>query len=183
MKRTIILLSAICILSITSFAQVITTKTGSIRFYSDAPLEKIEATNNQVNAALNTSTGEFAFKVLTKSFVFEKALMQEHFNENFMESDKYPLSTFNGKITNLKDINFSKDGTYNATVEGDLTIHGVTQKVKETGTIEVKSGTSRAKSTFNVLLKDYNIKLPDMVFNKVSETIQINVDAQMKANK
>ena len=103
-----------------------------IRFYSKSQLEKIEAVNRQVNTALLVQTGDFVFRVLIKSFNFEKALMQEHFNENYLESDKYPEATFLGKIINIKDINFTKEGSYPATVEGKLTIHGQTQLVKGT---------------------------------------------------
>ena len=95
-------------------AQKYMTKNGNIKFYSETPMETIEATNNQVNAALDTQTGDLVFKVLIKSFQFEKALMQEHFNENYMESDKMPNSTFKGKVTNLSAIDFTKEGTYEA---------------------------------------------------------------------
>ena len=114
-------------------AQKYITKTGHIRFYSDAPLEKIEANNRQVNSALDAATGNFVFKVLMKSFEFEKALMQEHFNENYMESDKYPNSTFVGKVTNLSTIDFQRQGKYPAEVDGKLTLHGVTKQGKTKG--------------------------------------------------
>jgi len=179
MKLRSLAIAALILISFASRAQIFNTKTGVIHFISDAKLEKNEATNKQVNSALNTATGEFGFKVLITGFEFEKALMQEHFNENYMESGKYPLSTFSGKVTNLKDINFGKDGVYNAVVEGDLTIHGVTNKVKETGTFEVKGGKIRGRSTFTIKLKDYNINIPTAVFNKLSETIQIDVDVTM----
>jgi polyisoprenoid-binding protein YceI len=143
-------------------------------------MEKIEAINNQVNSALDVSTGDFVFKVLIKSFEFEKALMQEHFNENYMESGKYPNATFSGKISNYKDINFGKDGSYSATVEGNLTMHGVTKKVTEKGTIEVKGDKIIAKSTFNIKPKDYNISIPGAVVAKIAEYIQVNVDATLE---
>jgi len=180
MKVKSLAAAAFVLMSLVSSAQIYNTKTGVIHFVSDAKLEKNEATNKQVNAALNTATGDFGFKVLIKSFEFEKALMQEHFNENYMESDKFPMSTFSGKVANLKDINFGKDGVYNAVVEGDLTIHGVTNKVKETGSFEVKGGKIRGRSTFTIKLKDYNIAIPTAVFNKLSETIQIDVDVTME---
>jgi polyisoprenoid-binding protein YceI len=161
-------------------AQKNITKNARIRFYSETPMEKIEAINNQVNSALDVSTGDFVFKVLIKSFEFEKALMQEHFNENYMESGKYPNATFSGKISNFKDINFSKDGSYNATVEGNLTMHGVTKKVTEKGTIEVKGGKIVAKSTFNIKPQDYNISIPGAVVAKIAEYIQVNVDATLE---
>jgi len=164
----------ICIITAAS-AQKYATKNGKISIFSQTPVEKIDAHNNQVNSALDISTGDFVFKTLIRGFEFEKALMQEHFNENYLESDKYPNSIFKGKISNLKDINFSKDGKYNVIVEGDLTIHNVTQKVSVKGTLEVKGNTIQADTKFNVLLKDYNIKIPNTVINSISPSQEITV--------
>jgi len=167
-----------------AFAQKFITKTGHIRFYSDAPMEKIEANNNQVNSAIDFSTGDFIFKVLMKSFEFQKALMQEHFNENYAESNKFPNASFKGKITNLKDVNLSKDGIYNVNVEGDLTLHGVTKQVKTVGTLEVKSGKIIGKSKFYINLSDYDIKIPNTVVNNISNKVEITVDITLdKLNK
>lgn len=165
-------------------AQKYITKTGKIRFFSDAPLEKVEAVNNQVNAVLDVASGDMVFKVLIKSFVFEKALMQEHFNENYMESDKFPTSTFTGKVTNISGMDFSKDAKYSAEVEGTLTIHGVSRPVKTQGTLESKSGKIEGKSVFTVNVKDYDIKIPSAVVKNIAETIEITVDVVLeKLNK
>jgi YceI-like domain len=161
------------------YTQAYVTKNGMIRFYSEAPVEKIEAVNRQVNTALLVPTGDFVFKVLIKSFNFEKALMQEHFNENYLESDKYPEATFLGKITNIKDINFTKEGTYPSTVEGKLTIHGQTQLVKQNGTIEIKNGAVTAKAKFNILLSDYHISVPNTLVNNISKSIEVTVEVMM----
>lgn len=179
MKKILLLASMVILTGTFVSAQKYMTKNGTIRFYSDGQMEKIEAFNRQVNSALDISTGNFVFKVLIKSFEFEKALMQEHFNENYMQSDLYPNSTFNGKVTNLKDINFAKDGTYKAVVEGDLLMHGVTNKIKTNGTFEIKDGKVTGKSTFHVLLKDYNISIPKAVVNNIAESIQIDVTVAM----
>ena len=161
-------------------AQKYVTKNGFIKFYSEAPLETIQADNRQVNAALDAATGEFVFKVLMKSFEFKKALMQEHFNENYVESDKFPNSTFSGKITNINQIDFTKEGTYEAQVEGDLTIHGVTKKVSEKGTFTVKAGDKvHGMSKFNVKVSDYDIKIPGTVVNNISQTIEVTVDVEL----
>jgi hypothetical protein len=161
-------------------AQKYITKNGHIRFFSSTSVEDIEAHNRQVNSALDQQTGDFVFKVLMKSFQFEKALMQEHFNENYVESDKFPNASFVGKVLNIKDIDFAKNGTYNAAVEGDLTIKGVTKKVSEKGTFEVKDGKVNGKSTFNVLLSDYDIKIPNTVASNISKSIQIDVDVNLE---
>jgi polyisoprenoid-binding protein YceI len=184
MKKLHILILTGLLLSATFVnAQKYMTKTGSIRFYSHTPMEDIEATNKQVNSALDITSGEFIFKLLMKGFEFEKALMQEHFNENYVESDKYPNASFKGKALNLKDLNFSKDGTYPATIEGDLTIHGVTKKITEKGTFEVKGGKIIGKSKFNISLKDYNVIIPKAVVNNISDIIEITVDVSLEKLK
>jgi len=183
MKKHLVFIFIALVFAVSAKAQY-GTKNGYIRFYSEAPLEKIEAMNRQVNAALIPGTGDFIFRVLMKSFTFEKALMQEHFNENYVESDTYPEATFLGKITNIKEINFGKDGSYPVMVEGKLTIHGVTQAVKQTGTIEVNKDLISARAKFNILLSDYKITVPGTVVDKISNTIEITVDATMtKLNK
>jgi polyisoprenoid-binding protein YceI len=164
-------------------AQKYLTKNGNISFFSSMQLENIEAHNNQVNAAIDSKTGDFVIKVLIKSFEFEKALMQEHFNENYMESDKFPNATLSAKIKNISEIDFAKDGSYPAEVEGKLTIHGVTKEVAEKGTITVKAGKVNAASTFNVKIADYGIKIPNTVVNNISETLEIKVDLNMEPLK
>ena len=122
-------------LFITVDAQKYITRNGYTGFFSSTPLEDIKADNNQVACILDASTGNIVFQVLIRSFRFEKALMEEHFNENYLESEKFPKSTFEGKITNISDVDFSKNGIYNVTVNGDLSMHGVTKPVRADGTI------------------------------------------------
>jgi polyisoprenoid-binding protein YceI len=183
MRSYPILLILVFMTAISAGAQKYITKTGHIRFYSDASLEKIEAHNRQVNSALDFATGGFVFKVLMKSFEFEKALMQEHFNENYVESDKYPNATFVGKVTNMNEVNPEKEGIYDANTEGKLTMHGVTKDVKVKGTFEVKQGKIIGKAKFNLTIADYNIKIPGAVGNNISKTIEVTVDITLdKAN-
>lgn len=181
MKRTTGFLIAIALFISGSqvSGQKYLTKNGSISFFSETPIENIEAHNRQVNSALDAATGEFVFMVLMKSFEFEKALMQEHFNENYVESHKYPNATFKGKVTNISDIDFTKDGEYNAVVEGDLTIHGVTNKITEKGLITVGGDKVNGKAVFNIAVADYDIKIPAAVANKIAKTIEIRVDVDM----
>ena len=161
-------------------AQKYTTKSGTIHFSSETPIEKIEAVNRQVNSALDVATGNFVFKVLIRGFEFEKALMQEHFNENYMESETYPNSTFVGKVINMKDVNLAKDGKYKVVVEGDLTMHGITKKINTNGTFEVKAGKITGTATFNVAPKDFNIKIPQAVIKNIAETIQVDVKINLE---
>ncbi len=171
------------VLANTAFAQKYITKNGKISFYSDAPAEKIEALNNQVNTALDVTTGELVFKVLIKSFEFKNALMQEHFNEDYMESNDFPTSTFKGKVTNINEINFTKNGKYKTQVEGELMIHGVTKKTEQTGSFDIVDGKITATAKFNVALKDYNIKIPSTVVSNIAEIIEITVNVTMEAVK
>ena len=164
-------------------AQKYITKNGFIKFYSDSPMEKIEAANRVVNSAFDASNGDFVFKVLMKSFVFEKALMQEHFNEKYVESDKYPNSTFVGKVTNIKEVNVTKDGNYPVSVDGNLTMHGVTKAVSTKGTFEIKDGKVLGKAKFNVQLSDYKISIPGAVTNNISKTVEITVEVVLEKIK
>jgi len=159
------------------------TKTGKIEFYSKAPMEDIEAKNKTVAAILDTKTGAVQFSVLMKGFEFPKALMQEHFNENYVESNKFPKSEFKGSITNNTLINYTKDGSYPARVAGKLTIHGITKDVNTTGTVKVDGGKINLSSVFNILLSDYKIKIPSLVKEKLSNNIQIAVDCRLEPLK
>jgi hypothetical protein len=151
------------------------TKNGYIGFYSHTAMEDIKADNNQVVGALDISTGEMVFQALIKSFHFDRALMEEHFNENYMESDKFPKSIFKGKITNLSSVDFSKSGIYDVTVEGDLTIHDVTNKINTKGTIEIISGGINANSKFKIVPEDYKITIPGVVRDKIDKTLEVTV--------
>jgi hypothetical protein len=166
-----------------AFAQKYITKNGYIKFYSETPVETIEAHNRQVNAALDIKTGDFVFKVLMKSFAFEKALMQEHFNENYVESHKFPNASFVGKVTNLDKINFDTKGEYEAMVEGDLTIHGVTKKISEKGKFMVGDGMITGESKFIVKPADYDIKIPKTVINNIAEEIEVTIEVKLEEYK
>ena len=159
------------------------TKSGKIDFYSKASLEDIEAKNKTASVLLDPKTGSLQFSVLLKSFEFEKALMQEHFNSDYVESDKYPKSEFKGSITNNSEVNYSKPGTYNVKVKGELTLHGVTRNVETNGTIKVEADHVEATSSFDITLSDYNIKLQSVVKNRISKTIKINVDCKLEPLK
>lgn len=177
MKTKIIALFFLLGMVTTVFAQdKLITKTGHVWFYSHATLEDIEAHSHQVAAIINTAKGTIAVMIPIMSFEFKKTLMQEHFNENYMESAKYPKATFTGSINNLSEINPQKNGLYKTTVEGDLTIHNVTRHIKASGTVEVKDGKYAVKSIFNVLLKDYNVAVESRLSNNIASTIEINVD-------
>ena len=185
MKKIIIALIAVVTVGIATVnaQSKYFTRNGYIKFYSHAPMEDIEAHNRQVTSFLDTETGEMAFSVLMKSFEFEKALMQEHFNENYVESDKYPKSTFKGKILNPDAVNFNKDGVYNVKVDGDMTIHGVTNKISTDGTVEVKAGKITAKSKFPIAIADYKISVPAVVRDNIAKDVEVTVEMQYEPYK
>ena len=156
--------------------QVYFTKNGSISFFSKTILQNIQADNNEVISILNLQTGALQFSLLNTAFHFPKAKMEEDFNENYMESDKYPRSIFKGSIANIDKIDFSKVGTWPVNVTGDLMIHGVTKNITTSGKIIIKDGKISAAASFKILLEDYHIKIPSIVSNKISENIEINID-------
>ena len=159
------------------------TKTGHVSFYSDTPLEKIEAQNKSSNCVLDLATGKLEFAVLIKGFQFEKALMQEHFNENYLESNKFPKATFKGQIDNYTKIDVTKNGKSTVKVSGDLTLHGVTKKLTTEALVEVKGGKIDADATFNIIVADYNIAIPSLVKDQISKSVKVKVDATLEVLK
>lgn len=183
LMKKLLIVFALTLISVWAFGQKkYITRTGHVSFFSDAPLEDITADNHQVTAILKT-TGEVAYKVPIKSFEFTKALMQEHFNENYMESDKFPEATFSGTIQDVSKVDFTKSGTYKTTVKGKLTIHGVTKEVSVPGEVivDIANGKVTNKTTFNVALKDYGIKNDKA--NQIADTIAITVNVEMAEQK
>ncbi len=160
-------------------AQKYSTKGGNITFNASSPAEKIEGKSTTALSVIDGTTGNMEFAVLVKSFNFDKALMQEHFNENYMESTKFPKASFKGKIDNLKDINFNKDGSYKAKISGSLTVHGVTKAITTTSDIKVAGGKVNATSTFDVTLEDYKIDIPGLVKDKISKTAKVVVNVNL----
>lgn len=183
MKKIKIVTALLILISISAFGQKYITKTGHIWFHSEAPLETIEVHNNQVNSALDAQTGDFVFKILMKSFNFPKALMQEHFNENYVESDKFPNATFIGKVINIDDISLKKEGSVQAEITGKMSIHGVTKVVSTEGTFKVHPDYIEGISEFNITLADYDISIPGVVVGKIAEEVQINVEIKLKEIK
>ena len=168
-----------CLATITIKAQKFYTKTGKISFFSATAMENIEANNRSVTALLDSKTGEVQFTVLMKGFEFKKALMQEHFNDNYIESDKFPKATFKGHVENNSEINYGTDGNYTARVKGQLSIHGVTKDIETSGTISIKDGKPVLNSIFSVLIADYNITVQRIHRDNISRTIKITVEADL----
>jgi hypothetical protein len=150
-------------------------KNAKISIYSSAPIEDIKANTSTGASVYNASSGELDFSVTIRSLQFEKSLMQEHFNSEYMESDKYPRATFKGKVQEHIDI--TKDGSFPITVTGDLSVHGITQTRTIPGSLVVKSGVITMTSEFMVKCADHHIEIPSIVFHHIAESIQVNVSA------
>lgn len=179
MKKQILSLLAVFLLAFnfTQAQDLYITRNGQITFFSSTPIEDIKAANNEVSSVVNIKTGAMQFVVLIKSFQFKKTAMQKHFNSRgYMDSDNFPKSEFNGNFTDLSKIDFKKEGTYPVTVEGNLTMHGVTNKIKTTGSITVKDGKISTYSKFKIKLADYKVTVPAIVSSKVAEVVEVTVN-------
>jgi len=155
------------------------TRSGKVVFYSKAPIEDIKAVNNQVSCIFEVESNRLIANVLIKAFEFEKALMQQHFNENYLESDKFPKATFKGKLLNMNNLNFNTNWSKNVEFEGDLTIHGITKSMTSAAIINCNDGILSVSTEFYILLKDYNIKIPSTVINNIAEKVQVKVSLKM----
>ena len=177
MKKVTILL----VLLFTCFAlqaqKIFATKTGQIKFNASSPLEKIEAVNNQVDSKMVDKTGQIVFNVLIKSFRFENQLMEDHFNENYLESSKIPKADFKGFISNITTVDFSKEGRYQIELNGTLTIHGVSQKVSTTGTLTIVGSKPTITGIFKIKIKDYGIT-GLYIGDKIASEAEINVKCE-----
>lgn len=148
-----------------------------VSFFSEAPIENITAQNSKTSSLLNASSGEVVFSIPIKEFKFDKSLMQEHFNEKYMESDKYPKAIFQGKFLNLS---LDEKGEQNVRALGKLTMHGVTREIEVTGTVEVKSNQILARADFSIRLKDFKIKIPQLLWNNIAEEVKITTEFTYK---
>lgn len=166
-------------------AQKMFTRDAVVHFNATAPNspEKIEAVAKSNSCVMDQSTGNLEMAVLLKGFQFERALMQEHFNENYVESSKYPKATFKGKIDNLSSVNFAKDGTYKTTVTGTMSLHGVTKNMSAPVVFVIKSGKLTSTADFSLAMADYNIDIPSLVSDKINKTATIKVEAALEKLK
>jgi polyisoprenoid-binding protein YceI len=175
MKKLSIL--SVCLFVVTlGFSQKMITRTGEIKFEATMPgIEEVAATNSTVSCVFDEAAGDIATLALVKSFKFKSPLMEEHFNENYMESSKFPKSTFKGKVLNFDASKLSATKTV-YDLEGDLTIHGVTKKIKTKISLALNAGKVTAISNFSVKPQDYSIEIPNLVKNKIAENVKIAIN-------
>jgi len=183
MKKSIVSIASVLVLvfcATQSFAQKSVSQKTSISFYSHTPIEDIKSNNYKSVSTLDQTTGEIVFSVPMQSFEFEKELMQKHFNSSdFLDTKKEPKAKLVAKITNLTQINFKKDGTYNVEVSGDLTIKGVTKAISEKATFIIKNSSITLKSKFGIRLADYGIAFKKgKPSTNIAKTIETTVEAE-----
>jgi len=173
--KSILVLIALLLTGLGASAQQYVAKTGKAHFFSATSMENIEATSTTAVCALNTTTRKVVVKIRNTSFKFKDGLMQEHFNENYMESDKYEYSTLDGVI--VENVDFTKDGVYDVTVKGTVDMHGTKVARDIKGKLTIKNGAPvNATATFDVKLADHKIKIPSLLGANIAEVIPVDVD-------
>lgn len=158
--------------------EIYKTTSASVEFFSSAPLEDIRATSQEGISVFKPATGEISFRVYIRTLKFNKAKMQEHFNEEFMESDRYPTASFNGKI--IRPNNLPVEGEVPVLLGGILEVHGVSQKREIPAVLQIEKDKIRLKSHFNVACEDHNIKIPRILWKNIAEVVRVDVNANYK---
>lgn len=174
--NNIILILTIFFFSKCAYSQLMMTRNATISFHSHTFLEDVDAENNQVLAVIDVNKKNIAFSSLMRNYVFRKKLMQEHFNENYIESDKYPKSTFSG--TYSEDVPMDKDGTYPVNVKGKISLHGVTKEIHVPATLTIKGETITGNAIFKLNPSDFNISIPFIVRDKIEKENTVKVNAE-----
>ena len=180
MKNLLIVLCCL-FLSAASAQSIYNCRDGQASFYSETPIENIDATSSSMNVVLNTSTGDLVLIVPYTSFKFKKALMQEHFNEKYMESDKYPNATFKGRLN--EKVLFNKDTTMEISATGLFNCHGVDKQRTEKAILTIRDGKISIEGAFKVALKDHNIEVPKVVIQNIAEIIDVKFNATLTPYK
>ena len=181
MKKGVILVLFLLVGNVI-FSQKMVTRSGVIKFEASMPaFEEIAGTNTTVSSILDEATGDFVALALVKAFKFKSPLMEEHFNENYMESSQFPKSTFKGKILNFDAKKLSSTKT-SYDLEGDLTIHGVTKKIKTKINLILNGGKITATSVIMVKPQDYKIEIPSLVKDKIAENAKVSINFILEAN-
>lgn len=169
MKNTINIL--LILAAFGASAQKLKSSESYIRFYSDAPMEDIEAVNENATSIIDMENKTLVFVVPITSFEFDKSLMQEHFNENYLESDKYPKAIFKGKIESWN----GEEGENDAIAKGEFEIHGEKQQVEVSGKIIKNGDQLKVSAVFVIRLEDYKIKIPKAVFYNIAEEVEVTI--------
>lgn len=181
--KKIILFLFVSIMASNSYAQKYFTKDGQITFLSNAPMEDISAINKKGTCVIDIQTGNIEWAVLINAFKFEKALMEEHFNENYMESTKFPKATFKGTLNNIEEVDFSKDGSYKTGVKGNLEIRGIQKEVSPEVIFNIEDGKINGVCEFKILVADYDIEIPKLVRENIAKEVMVSINANYQLLK
>jgi hypothetical protein len=171
---------ALTLVCFSSEAQKYISEKSNVVFFSDAAIEDITAKNSKSTSIFNPETGDIAFSIPVPEFEFAKSLMKEHFNEKYMETEKFPKSTFQGKVAGYDP---KASGPQQAKAAGKLTIHGVTRDVEIPGTLELAGDKINLKSKFNVKLDEYNVKRPQLLWQNIAEAVEVTIDFTYKPHE
>jgi len=155
------------------------TRSGTISFFSSTPIEDIRAINEQTTCVLDLETGDVSFRIPIRGFIFKNGLMQEHFNENYLESDTYPNASFTGSIEGWKDITLSET-LQPVSLKGTMTIHGVSKEIAESGNILMKEDRLIGAATFKINVADYKIEIPKILRENIAKVVDVSVDISLK---
>lgn len=173
--KKVLFFAVVALFCLPAYSQIISTNKAQVSFFSKTPLEDIEAKSVSGNSVIDVKSGKIIFRVSNRSFNFPKKLMQEHFNENYMESEKYPVSEFKGTLSSPIDL--AKDGLTKMDVDGTINVHGVTKPCKAKVDIVVSKGTVSATSSFKIIIADHKIEIPTLVFKNIAEQIDVRIQA------
>ena len=171
------LLVFLMVSSLNTLAQKYSVDKSMIVFFSDAAIEDITAKNTKASSIFNVETGDIAFSIPIKDFEFAKKLMKEHFNEKYMETEKFSKSTFQGKVSGF---DVKSTGSQAAKATGKLTLHGVTKDIEVPGTVEIEGDKLILKSKFKVKLEDYGVARPQLLWQNIAEEVEVSIDFSYK---
>ena len=178
MKKTIAILFCYCLSFQISAQDLFNAVKGEVSFFSKAPIEDIKAENTQAASVINIASSQIAVIIPIRNFHFEKELMEEHFNEKYLESDKYPMASFKGLVLDSDSVFI--EGSHNVTAKGILSIHGVEKEVELSGTISRAENVMTLNCEFKVALKEFNIVIPKLLFQNIAEIIDVKVSLEYK---
>jgi hypothetical protein len=172
-KEFMLLITLVCAISQGIAQNTLIDRNGTATFFSEAPIEDIDATNEEVLGAIDMDKGVLAVSMLIKDFHFDKSLMEEHFNENYMESDKFPKATFKGVIKDFETLDFTEEGSFEAEAEGTIEMHGVEQPLQSIVKFTVLDAKLSAATTFELSVADFDIKIPRLVIKNIAEVVEV----------
>lgn len=174
MKKLLLIIGVLVFFTGTSYSQRYYCNNGQISFFQETPIENIEGKSNTLISIIDKQKNEIAYKVKMTSFIFDKALMQDHFNENYVESEKFPFATYQGEIN--ENIDWSVNGTYNISSTGILTMHGISKTITEKGSITINGDKIKIVNNFKIKFTDFNVEIPKLLISQLTDVVDIKIE-------